>query len=154
MPPEIVYHYFPWSYWEKIKKSGQLIVSEWERKNKVKKPALWFSANTQMEPTASKMVRDISGNLRVLSMNEQHESVGIGRISIRYTNELTTWAKYKYLGCTTSDEYDSMEKLGINKGAKSTDWYAIFRNVPLKEWVSVEKWNGREWEIFPAGLNT
>jgi hypothetical protein len=149
MTPEIVYHYFPWTYWEKIKSSGKLIVSEFERKNKIKKPALWFSANTLMEPTAVKMVRDPSGSLRPLTFKEQHELTGIGRISIRYTNELTTWAKYRYLKCTTANEYDSMEKIGIRKEARPSDWYAIFRNVLFREFLLVEKWNGEKWEVYP-----
>ena len=38
-----------------------------------------------------------------------------------------------------------MEAVGIEKGGKSKEWYASFKNIPLTDCISYQKWDGREW---------
>ena len=41
-----------------------------------------------------------------------------------------------------------MEQSGIEKGANPKEWYASFKNIPLSNCISCQKWNGKEWEAI------
>lgn len=146
---ELIYHYTSEQYLEKILAKGELIVSEWEKNNKVKPPALWLSLNPVWENTATKLVRDILGNVRQLTKEEQHKNFGLIRFALVFNKDnLCTWAKYKYKSNTTLKVYKAMEIKGINQGANPKEWFASFKNIPLSKCISCEKYDGKAWQMI------
>jgi hypothetical protein len=145
---ELIYHYTSEQHLSKILETGKLIVSEWERQNKVKPPALWLSLNPIWENTATKLINE-NGKIRQLTKEEQYQSFGLIRFVIEFKKEsLCSWGKYKYKSNTPVQTYEAMEKSGIEKGANPKEWYASFKNIPLSNCISCQKWNGKEWETI------
>jgi len=145
---ELIYHYTSKLHLVKILERGELIVSESEKKDKVKPPALWLSLNPVWENTATKMA-NINGTIRNLTKDEQHQKIGLIRFVIEFKpNTLCSWGKYKYKTNTPPETYDAMEKSGIIKGANPKEWFACFENIKLKDCISCQKWNGKEWETI------
>lgn len=145
---EIIYHYTVGNHLDDVLQSGELIVSDWERKNKVRPPALWLSLNAIWENTATKLISDYGTSRRMTKM-EQFERFGLVRFSIPFNKaSLCSWGKYKYKSNTPSKMYNDMEKSGIEEGADPKEWFASFKNIQLSKCISCEKWNGIEWELF------
>lgn len=145
---KLIYHYTSGSHLEKILQDGKLIVSEWERNNKVKPPALWLSTNPVWEQTATKLMQAPNGEIRPLSKDEQHTMFGLYRFVLTYEKEkLCTWKKYKYKSNTTHLVYEAMEKAGTEKGANPDEWFATFENIPLKNCLKCEVWDGKTWQL-------
>lgn len=145
---ELIYHYTSEQHLSKILETGKLIVSEWERKNKVKPPALWLSLNPIWEHTATKMVSE-NGTFKTLTKDEQHKMFGLVRFVIEFKPEtLCSWGKYKYKSNTPQQIYEAMEKSGIKQGANPKEWFAYFKNIHLTDCISLQKWNGKEWETI------
>lgn len=143
---ELIYHYTSEQHLSKILETGELIVSEWERKNKVKPPALWLSLNHIWENSATKLINE-NGKIRRLTKDEQYQKFGLIRFVLEFKKEsLCSWGKYKYKSNTPVQFYEAMEKSGIEQGANTKEWYASFKNIPLTNCISCQKWNGKEWE--------
>lgn len=145
---DFIYHYTNGQHLDKIIESGLLRVSEWERKNKVKPPALWLSLNPVWEPTASKSI-DSFGTAVKLSKEQQHEMLGLYRFVIPFNKtELCSWGRYKYKSNTSSSTYLDMQSYGRSLNANPKDWYASFKNIPLTKCIRCEKWDGEKWEEY------
>ena len=140
----LIWHYTSLQHGEKIFEEELLRVSEAERKFGLK-PAIWCSKNPHWEPTATKNVMDSNGQIRSMTIEEQYEDFGMIRIGIKFTDELVTWAKYKHVSKIQPTLYANMESVGIKKGGKPTDWYCLFKNIPSKDWETVEQFDGKEW---------
>jgi hypothetical protein len=142
---ELFYHYTSEQKLNEILESGELIVSEWERKNKVTPPALWLSLNPIWENTATKMISE-NGKVRRLTKEEQHSMFGLIRFVLEFKKEtLCSWAKYKHKSNTPLSVYEQMELTGIRQGANPNEWFASFKNIKIKDCISCQKWNGTEW---------
>ncbi len=88
---EQIYHYTSEQHLSKILETGELTVSEWEKKNKVKPPALWLSLYSVWENTATKLINE-NGKLRRLTKEEQHHKFGLIRFVLEFTKEtLSNW---------------------------------------------------------------
>jgi hypothetical protein len=145
---ELIYHYTTEHHLEMIKSKGELIVSETERKYKIKPPALWLSLNPVWENTATKTINE-NGIIRRLTKEEQYENLGLIRFVLEFKKEsLCTWARYKYKSNLPSRLYEEMELAGIEQGADPKEWFASFKNIPLSKCISCEKWDGNEWKTL------
>jgi hypothetical protein len=137
-----IFHYTTGFHLPFILKSGQLKVSEVERKIGVKPPALWLSRNEIWENTVIKRKR----NGKQFTKVELHRHSGLIRFVLEFKKEkLCSWKKYKYKSNTQPEVYGKMEEIGIAVGANPDDWYASFKNIPLKDCLSCEMWNGESW---------
>jgi hypothetical protein len=142
---ELIYHYTVKEHLIKILDSGELIVSQWEKKNNVKPAALWLSLNPVWEKTASKQVKE-NGNVRQLTKEEQHQNLGLIRFVLEFKKDtLCSWAKYKHKSNTPIQIYESMEQVGLKEGADPNEWYVSFKNIPVSNCISYQEWNGKEW---------
>ena len=140
-----IWHYTSESCVTPILSSGELRVSDWERKNKVKPPGLWLSRNPIWENSATKLVKE-NGIQRRLSLAEMHKDFGLIRFALPFNKaELCTWARYKHASNTPLEMYLNMEIVGLRDGANPQEWYVSFKNIPLSQCISCEKWNGTEW---------
>ena len=144
---KIIYHYTTIKQSLLIIESGFIKVSEYERKNNVKPPALWLSLNPLWENTATKMTKNIFGETVSLSFEEQHMQFGCARFLIEFNKDkLCSWAKYKHASNTTLEMYNQMEKVGFQKNANPKEWYASFKNISIDEVIGYQIWNGEYWE--------
>ena len=145
---EFIYHYTSEIHLKKILETGELKTSEYERKNKIKPPALWLSLNPVWENTATKLVKTKSG-VRQLTKEEQNNLFGLIRFVLKFDEgKLCSWAKYRHVSNTPINVYLQMERAGVKKGANPKEWYACFKNIPLKHCIYCQKWSGREWETI------
>lgn len=128
---EIIFHYTSGQHLENILESGKLKVSEWERENKIKPPALWLSLNPDWEPTATKIM-NVGGQTVFLTKEQQHEHAGLYRFVIPFDkSSLCSWGKYRYKSNTDFTTYLNMKRTGIEKGANPLDWYASFNSTSM-----------------------
>ena len=130
---------------ENIFKDGYLKTSDAERRLGVKKPALWFSKNTIWEPTATKMLFD-GTNFIPMTLEDQLRTIGMARFIISFSNELVSWAKYRHVSKIEPGVYADMEQIGIEKGAKPSDWYCSFKMIPLTKVIDIEVFDGTSWD--------
>jgi len=141
----VIYHYTSGAHLNKILETGKLIVSEWEKKNGVRPPALWLSLNPIWENTATKLVND-NGTVRRLTKSEQHDKFGLFRFVLGFNkSELCSWARYRHASNTPGNTYVAMENSGIELGSNPLEWYASFKDIPIVECISCEIWNGNKW---------
>jgi len=144
--PQLIWHYTAKVHLENILQDGLLKVSEFEKQQRFKKPSLWFSANQEWEPTATKLAGDGLGGIRSLTKEEMHELFGLARISVKYSElKFNTWAAYKHISGLATSWLDNMEKVGIEKGGNPKEWFVTFNSIPENEWVNVQIWDGDEW---------
>lgn len=141
---EIIWHYTTITAADNINVEQIIKVSETERKFGLK-PAVWFSKNPDWEPTATKLVGDNLGNIRLMTKQEQFDNFGLCRIGIKFTDELISWAKYKHAGRIAPLKHEQMELDGINRGGNPKDWYASFNNIPAEKWITFDQFDGKKW---------
>lgn len=147
---DLIWHYTTGQHLTPILGSGELRVSEWEKKNGVKPAALWLSTNPIWEHTATKLVKQ-HGQIIEITKEEQHVNFGLIRFAIEFKkDQLCTWARYKHKSNTPSEVYKNMERQGIKQGANPLEWFASFKNIPLTECIIIEKWNGTTWGQLPG----
>ncbi len=142
---EKIYHYTSMLHLEIICKDGYLKTSDAERRLGVKKPALWFSKNTVWEPTATKMLFD-GTNIIHMTLEEQLRTIGMARFTIPFSNELVSWAKYRHVSKIEPGDYSGLAQIGIEKGAKPSDWYCSFKMIPLTRVIAIEEFDGSSWD--------
>lgn len=142
-----LYHYTTYKQLKLILSDNVLKLSEFEKKQGDRHPAVWFSANPFWEPTATKIMGTIFGQ-KPMTKEEQHKHFGCARISIYYEKDLITWAKYKHVSGLKEDYLDRMELAGEVKGANPDDWFASFTPVKRDKWVDIEVWTGDKWIMF------
>ena len=142
-----IYHYTHTQAACEIISSGFLKVSEFEKYNRVQKPALWLSLNRRWEPTASKIVVDLATWQPFhLSFKQQSESMGCIRFVLPFSPEnLCNWSKYSQESGTSENMIVEMERVGRELGANPNHWYTSFSNIPLKEICDIQMWSGKRW---------
>jgi hypothetical protein len=72
--------------------------------------------------------------------------LGMFRIAIELTDELTSWKEYKHVGKIPSDWYKAYEETAKRSGGNPRgDWYCSFEDVPAKRWVKIELYVENHW---------
>lgn len=156
MKPEKLYHYTTGVYLEAIMKEGVLGVSRYDKSIGAKHPAVWFSVNSIWEPTATKATPGII-DIRFLTFEEQYQMFGCARITVAYSDEFITWAKYRHL-CKNDKKYpphilDSMEATGYKKGSDPKHWYCSIKDIVKDKILNFEIWDGQGWAAVPQHIN-
>lgn len=108
------------------------------------RPTLWFSLNPLWEMTATKEF--IQNGQRVRPTPSQlHSVVGLFRFCINAGGyEFVQWPRAAREAGIRRHHVAMMESIGINWGARPSDWFATFEAVPVEDTV-FEIWNGRFW---------
>lgn len=128
---DVVWHYAPWEFLPEIVSTGFLRASNAGAIHEV--PMLWFSANQQWEPTATKVVQSHQGLIRLTS-EEQATRFGCIRFGLPANDpRLLSWREACRVAQTSRQHRRGMERLGEKLGARSADWFAAASNVDLSE---------------------
>ena len=142
----VLYHYTTFGYLEEILNSRFLKVSPWEKKNKIKRPALWLTKNPNWDNTATKGYYDReTGERRSLTFEEQSTIFGCIRITIPFKNTFCNWRKFKHVSKEPIELCNQLEIIGRKQGSNPDDWYVSFDDVAATEIIAVDYWDGKEW---------
>lgn len=150
---KVVWHYAPWSYLAAIVESGALRASNAGAPGET--PMLWFSANQQWEPTATKMTRDNSGKVFRMSFHQQVELAGCIRFGLSAKDpRLLNWKAACAAAGTPRETRRALEKVGKKEGADPEQWFATLATVLLDE-LDFQIWtNGWHPATSPQDMAT
>lgn len=149
----IVWHYAPWAYLSAMVESGALRGSNASAAGEV--PMLWFSANEQWEPTATKFIRNNAGAAVPMTFKQQVQMTGCIRFGMAADDcRLLNWkAACNYAGTPRHTRLE-LELVGIQAGADPAHWFATAETIPLKE-LHFQVWaNGWHDATSPQDMAT
>lgn len=136
----MVWHYATWASLPRIVESGALRGSNAGAPGEA--PMLWFSANQQWEPTATKWRTDKTGKPFPMTFKEQVKTVGCIRFGLPADDPcLLNWKAACAAAGTPRETRRSLEKVGKKKGADPANWFATLRQVALSE-LHFQVWAG------------
>lgn len=126
------WHYAPWAHLPAIVESGGLRGSNAGAAGEL--PMLWFSANQQWEPTATKMLQNNAGATVSLTFKQQAERFGCIRFGLSATDpRLLNWKDACTVAGTPRATRRILENVGKKKGADPAHWFATTAIIPLTE---------------------
>lgn len=111
------------------------------------RPAVWFSSHPSWEPTANKGIIGRDGSRRTATKAEM-QARGMARIGVERNTAPHDWEAFKRLSGVSNFMASCMKRAGLDAGAKMSQWFVSFDPVPRERWVSVEVWNGSDWEAY------
>lgn len=118
----MVWHYAPWAYLARMVESGVLRPSAAGAPGE--SPLLWFSANQQWEPTATK----------IFTFKQQAMTLGCIRFGLPADDpRLLNWREACLTAGTPREARRGMVQAGKKRGAHPAQWFAIIAPVPLTE---------------------
>jgi hypothetical protein len=143
------WHYAPWEYLPSIVESGNLRASNAGAPDEL--PMLWFSANQQWEPTATKVDnKQNRGNAH--DIKQQDERFGCIRFGLSATDSrLLNWNDACHANGITRDIRRSMEKAGKKLGGDPANWYATAQNISITE-LYFQVWVGSWGNAVPEEM--
>lgn len=134
--PTYLFHYTSEARLNEIVKSGELKVSRAALSTKKEKPALWLSAEPDWDNSALRFHH-------YKDKEEQWEAIGLGRIVVPFFGNFVTYAKWKHVSAM-DPLFEEAERMLFDKYDRSK-WWASFKNIPSKEFISTEYWDGQQW---------
>jgi hypothetical protein len=163
MEKTLIYHYTSLSHLIEIFKTGKLLTSQTEKMLKVKKPGLWFSSNSNWEPSAFKRFNDGKKEFDLNTPEEFEKYIGCARIITKLNPLFVTFAKYKHKSKVNPLLWEKMAEIGKSKGSDTNEWYATFNPLNINSldievyengnWISLKKENGEfDTELFNRNL--
>ncbi len=129
---KMVWHYTPWACLPRIVDTGAL------RGSNVGAPGelamLWFSANPQWEPTATKMLIDKTGKILQMTFTQQVVRAGCIRFGLPAGDlRLLDWRAACTAAGTPRATRRNLETVGKSSGGNPAHWFATIAQVPLNE---------------------
>lgn len=145
------YHYTPEYRLEEIIESGEIKLANASVYANKEKACAWVSTNPHWEPTATKMVSDQFGNLRLMTFKEQLERFGCARIQVKPIG-FTHWGKIKHLAKMNLEQAKRMELAGIELGGNPKEWFGSFEPIKKENWIKAEVFKNGEWTEYESFL--
>jgi len=110
--------------------------------------AVWFSCRSSWEPTATKLYKSAQGEVRRATIPEMITKCGpLVRIEARSSVARYSWVEHRRIGQIDARMADGLERAAREIGAEPNDWRVIYRDVALRDIVSVEaSLDGATWE--------
>jgi hypothetical protein len=144
---KLVYHYTTFECLEKIIESGFLKVSPWEKKNKIKRPALWLTKNPHWENTATKgYFNGSTREIKTLTFEEQSSLLGCIKITLPFCNSYCNWGLFKRVSKQSVQLNNGLEIAAKRQGSNPEEWYVSFKDIPTSKIIGIDYWDGNKWE--------
>lgn len=125
-----VFHYAPWARLPAIMESGELRCSNAGAADEL--PLLWLSANQYWEPTATKLLKLHSGELRRLSFREMEVRFGCVRFALPADDpRLLDWQDACRYAGTPRATRRSLEQVGRSMGGNPKHWFAVTASLSV-----------------------
>lgn len=146
------WHYTAWATLPAIVESGELRPSNEGADGEL--AVLWFSANPQWEPTATKMLRSPGWRLRELGFKEQAERFGCVRFGIPADDpRLLKWPVACRAAGTPREQRRALEIAGRKRRGNPAHWFGCVVSVSLRELV-LHVWGDGAWHLAdPAEMS-
>jgi len=142
-----VWHYAPWAHLPAIVESGKLKCGNAGAAGEL--PMLWFSANQQWEPTATKMLTNKAGAMFSLTFKQQAEFFGCIRFGLAVADpRLLKWKDACTAAGTPREVRRKLEKMGKKIGGDPAHWFASAAIIPLSE-LHFQVWH-EGWHDAPS----
>lgn len=138
------YHYTLEDTIQKIIDSGQINLAKSYVNIRKEKLVAWVSSNDNWEHSATKLFKDIYGNCRMLTFEEQSEHFGCGRIVVK-ADGFMTWAKLIYDTKIDKNLALGMEISGRKMGADPSEWFGSLYPIKKDKWISAEIFKDGKW---------
>ena len=139
------YHYTHYQHLSSILESGYIKLATASTYAKKEKAVAWVSLDPHWENTATKVLYNERGEGKRITFEQQLEIIGCARIQVRNIG-LHTWGKLKYKAKMNFQKAKEMEQLGVELGAKTTDWYGSLKPITRKDWLSIEMYEEGIWK--------
>lgn len=126
----LVWHYATWASLPQIAAAGELMPRD--DRGEGERPMVWFSANQQREPSATKWVRLDDGRARRLTPGEQAERFGSVRFGMSADDSrLLRWNDACRAAGITFTHRRKLEAAGRILGANPSYWFGVAQAVAL-----------------------
>jgi hypothetical protein len=143
------YHYTPEFRLSEIIDSGLIKLATESVYAPKEKACVWVSTHPQWEATATKMVSDQFGNLRLMTFKEQLERFGCARIQVKPVGFIH-WGKIKHLAKMNLEQAKRMELTGIEIGGNPKEWFGSFDPIKKENWIRAEVFKNGEWTEYQS----
>lgn len=141
-----LWHYTPAHRLIDIIESGHIKFSIDTFENE--KPVVWFSSNPVWENSVVKYVRTEESEKQLITKESMLRICGLGRIEVKYTEEIITWQLLKEYNGVNPECNDFFEMAGDLFGGNPTEWYASHTQCDMKNWLKIEIWKNELWQPF------
>jgi len=139
-----LWHYTPATRLPDILVSGYLRPSIEPGENE--KPVVWFSSNPSWERSVVKYGRTEEQELLFLTETSMKETIGLGRIEVKYTENIIPWMEAKETNGVHSIINEFSEIAGELLDGNPKEWFASHTKCHMKDWLSVEIWKNGIWQ--------
>jgi hypothetical protein len=113
------------------------------------KPVVWFSTNQEWEQTVNKGSQDKQGRIMGRTKEETEEmGKGLIRIEVAPQTAPYTWEDYKLNAGVDKNILSALEHTAKDQEADPREWRVSFETVKSDQWISIEKWDGKEWKFL------
>lgn len=114
------------------------------------KPIAWLSTDKVFERTALKAIIDRTTKQKdKLTFDQQFKRLGLARIEVKHTKKIHTWAKLKHLAKYKDLSFiQGLEEIGLELGAKPSDWFGSLSPITNDNFIKVEIFNGKKWVLY------
>lgn len=134
---EFVWHYTTVRCLGMIRASG-FIFPATVRIEPQEKPVVWFSANQEWEPTATKLYVGSDGETRAATRQEMIEADGgLARLGIP-PDQAVPWWKIKKTAKIPNRVWRGLIISAKQDGASAKDWCAVVGSLPLNKISAIE----------------
>jgi hypothetical protein len=143
-----LFHYTVGAYLPNIIKDGQIELATAFVHND--RPAVWFTTKPDWEETANKMLTTVDDSIEILSRKDT-ELFGDGLIRIEILPDAApySWKDFRRLSGVSRKMFGVLDSTARKTGANpELEWRVSFTPVKKEQWLSIEKWNGKEWETL------
>jgi hypothetical protein len=140
-----IYHYTVGLRFLKIVNDG-LIKPATEGVPTTEKPAVWFTCNSDWEPTANKRLHNHDGSIQFLNREETAKyGGGLVRIVVPINIAHHDWKAFvRKSGIETKTAQD-LKRVADELGSNVLDWRARFSTVPRELWMRIDRWENEQW---------
>jgi hypothetical protein len=110
------------------------------------KPVVWFTTNTDWEPTANRVWHGPEGNVRRLGKDQTIVlGGGLARIAVPADTAQIDWKTYKATSGIGPKIAQQIYNEAASLGSRPGDWYASFQGISRDKFLRVEIWENEAW---------
>jgi len=147
------WHYTTSNEFVSISKNGTLVTNTLTDDDKF--GAVWLSSNPLIEKSVMRLV-DLPDGKKSDPM-ELFEAFKYGiipmRIKIKVGDlKITPWDKFCKRRIIPDDAILALNEISKRVGSKLSEWFAVFENITVLNWQSVDVWDGNMWISYKLEL--
>jgi hypothetical protein len=146
-----VFHYITGDLLKEILDANTLTPTRTEPQNENEIPSITFSKDPDWEKTRCRVAQLPDGNYVLLTRDllEKH-CHGLFRIVVPAEIAPLDWKGIKEELGMSKSAIQAVYDLHVQMGARTSDWSATTKPVPVEQWTSVEHFRDGKWQSMPT----